>query len=62
MSYMIIHEIRNGIEAKSDIHESKKITRIKEGKNTRIGRKKFHTPREMYDLNEHLINEIKHPI
>ena len=38
---MIIHEIRNGIEAKSDIHESKETTRIKEGKYTRIDREKL---------------------
>ena len=33
---MIPDEIRNEIEAKCDMHESKIIAGIKEGKNTRI--------------------------
>jgi len=38
---MIVHEIRNGIESKSDIQESQKTIGIKEGKNIRIGREKL---------------------
>ena len=39
---MISDEIRNGIEVKGDIHESKKIiVGIKKGKNTRIKREKL---------------------
>jgi len=35
---MISNEVRNRIEAKCDIHESKVIAGIKKGKNTRIKR------------------------
>ena len=59
---MIIHKIKNGIEAKSDIQESKETTGIKEGKNTRIDRGKLQTSREAYKLIEHLNNRIMHPI
>ena len=51
------NEHRNGIEAKSDIQELKKTVGIKEGKNTRIRKEKLQTPREAYELNEHLINK-----
>ena len=34
----------------------------KEGKNIRMGREKLQTPHEAYNFNEHLINEITHPI
>ena len=48
---MISDEIRNGIEAKSDIHESKNNTGMKENNYTRID-KDTPAPRNMYDLKE----------
>jgi len=48
---MISDELKNEIEAKSDIQNQKIIAAIKEGNNTRIGRESP-APRNMYDLNK----------
>jgi len=55
---MIPDEIRNGIEAKCDIQESKNKGRNKERKEYQNQKRERESlaPREAYELNEHLKN------
>ena len=55
-------EIRNEIEAKSDIQELKNNSRNKGRQEYQNGKKKTLAPCLMYGLIEHLINNIKHSI
>ena len=59
---MIPDEIRNEIETKPDIQESKNNSRNKRIQEYQNGQKKTLAPRHMYGLIEHLINNIKHLI
>ena len=54
---MILYEYRKGITTDSNVQRIRKTT-----KSTGIKRKKTPTPRNMYGLIEHLINNIKYPI
>ena len=58
---MIWNKIRNRIEAKGDIQESKNNSRNKERKEYQ-NQKETQAPRNMYGLIEHLHNRNKRPI
>ena len=53
---MILDEIRNGIEAKCDIQESKNNSRNKERKEYQNQKGESPAPHEAYELNEDLNN------
>ena len=59
---MIWNEIRNRIEAKGDIHESKNNSRNKERKEYQNQKKERPVPRKAYSHIEHLHNRNKRPI
>ena len=59
---MIPDEIRNGIEAKCDIQESKNNSRNKEKKEYQNQKGESPAPHEAYELDEHLNNIRRCPI
>ena len=56
---MISYEKRNGMKLSLIYKNQRKIAGIKEDNNTRIG-KETPAPRNMSNLIEHLINNMKH--